>query len=67
MDGMEPKHPETMRWIKCDLDGYGPEWRLAVSRGGDWHFPTLDFDEDKEVFEEEKCDWKPVYGPKDIR
>jgi len=55
---------DVMRFFLCDLDGKGAEWRLAVSRGRDWHFPVEDFDEDKRVLEDDRCVWLPVMVPK---
>lgn len=45
-------------WIKCDIDGRGEKWRLAVETEGDeygtmYTFPTDDFFEDyRETYEE---------------
>ena len=33
-------------WIRCDLDGEGRKWRLAVDRGNDVYFPGEDFAEE---------------------
>ncbi len=31
-------------WIKCDIDGCGKKWRLAVERDGNIYFPMEDFE-----------------------
>ena len=30
-------------WIKCDIDGCGKKWRLAIERDGNIYFPMEDF------------------------
>lgn len=36
-------------WIRCDIDGSGARWRLAVDRGGEIYFPMEDFGEEMTV------------------
>jgi len=50
-------------WIKCDIDGRGEKWRLAIEREGgyfneddepvpEYYFPFDDFEEFQENFED---------------
>ena len=53
-----------MAFIKCDLDGRGKRWQLAVTDPADteqWLFPSLDFREAKAVFRD--YPQRPVVGP----
>lgn len=36
-------------WIRCDIDGSGTRWRLAVERGGEIYFPMEDFGEEMTI------------------
>jgi len=38
-------------WIKCNLDGEGRKWRLAVERGREVYFPVDDFGEEMTIEE----------------
>lgn len=53
-------------WIRCDIDGSGPRWRLAVERGDEVYFPMEDFGEEMtiEQYREEfpHNEMRPVEG-----
>lgn len=36
-------------WIRCDIDGSGPRWRLAAERGDEVYFPMEDFAEEMTI------------------
>ena len=38
-------------WIKCNLDGDGRKWRLAVARGNEVFFPGEDYAEEMTIEE----------------